>query len=49
MSNGKVGLTFREMMSGGFALGETDPAQGERKGKQAGPHFACITRSSSRI
>ena len=30
-----VGITFRETMSGGFALGETDPQTGERKGKDA--------------
>jgi len=33
MSNGKLGFSFREMMSGGFALGETDPAAGAEKGK----------------
>ena len=31
-----AGVTFRETMSGGFALGETEPARGERLGTQAG-------------
>jgi hypothetical protein len=30
------GLAFRETMSGGFALGETDPETGRRKGAAAG-------------
>ncbi len=30
------GFTFRETMTGGFALGETDPIAGERRGKAAG-------------
>lgn len=30
------GVSFRETMAGGFALGETDPGKGERAGKQAG-------------
>ena len=33
MSAQKLGFTFREMMSGGFSLGETDPVQGEAKGQ----------------
>jgi cholesterol oxidase len=33
MSNGKLGFTFKEKMSGGFALEETDPAVGAEKGK----------------
>ena len=33
MSNGKIGISFREKMSGGIALGETDPATGAEKGK----------------
>jgi len=31
-----AGVTFRETMSGGFALGETAPAAGERAGRTAG-------------
>lgn len=34
-----VGLVFRERMAGGFALGETDPRAGERKGLAAGTRF----------
>lgn len=33
MDSSKVGLTFKELMSGGFSLGETDPAAGAAKGK----------------
>src|ERR1039457_4956286 len=33
MNSGKVGITFKELMSGGFSLGETDPATGAAKGK----------------
>jgi hypothetical protein len=29
MSEHKLGITFRETMSGGFALGETDPQLGK--------------------
>lgn len=32
MRDDTLGLTFRETLSGGFALGETDPDAGERKG-----------------
>lgn len=32
MHTDQVGITFAEMMSGGFALGETDTAQGAEKG-----------------
>lgn len=35
MSSDKLGLSFKEMMSGGFALGETDPAVGAEKGKSS--------------
>lgn len=31
-----VGISFREVMSGGFALGATDPAQGEKQGNAEG-------------
>ena len=33
MSDSKLGFEFREMMSGGFALGQSDPAAGAEKGK----------------
>lgn len=32
----KPGISFRETMTGGFALGETDPRTGEKKGDAAG-------------
>ncbi len=32
----KPGVSFRETMTGGFMLGETDPRTGEKKGKAAG-------------
>lgn len=35
MATGTLGFTFSEVMSGGFALGETKPAQGLAKGKAA--------------
>jgi hypothetical protein len=35
MSNGSLGITFRETMTGPFALGETDPKAGEAAGKRA--------------
>lgn len=31
-----VGISFREVMSGGFALGETDPVAGKKKGRKEG-------------
>lgn len=34
METGKPGIMFRETMAGWFALGESDPAQGQRKGEQ---------------
>jgi len=34
-----VGLVFRERMAGGFALGETDPCTGERKGLASNSRF----------
>jgi len=34
-----VGLVFRERMAGGFALGETDPRKGERKGLESNSRF----------
>jgi hypothetical protein len=33
MNDSKLGFSFKEMMSGGFAMGETDPAAGAEKGK----------------
>lgn len=36
MNDPKLGVTFREVMAGGFVLGETDPRAGEQKGKAAG-------------
>lgn len=36
MSVKTVGISFREVMSGGFALGETDPAAGKQKGHNEG-------------
>jgi len=36
MNDGKVGITFKETMSGGFAIGESDPAEGARRGKAEG-------------
>lgn len=32
-SEGAIGITFGETMAGGFALGESDPRAGEKKGK----------------
>ncbi len=40
MSDPTLGLTFRETMAGGFALGETDPAAGERRGKREGTELS---------
>lgn len=31
-----VGISFREVMSGGFALGATDPGDGQRRGQNEG-------------
>lgn len=36
MSSQPVGISFREVMSGGFALGATDPDQGEKQGRKEG-------------
>ena len=33
MTSAKIGITFKELMSGGFALGETDPKAGAAKGQ----------------
>ena len=32
MSAQTIGISFREVMSGGFALGAIDPADGEKRG-----------------
>jgi hypothetical protein len=40
MKDGTLGITFRETMTGGFSLGETDPAEGQRRGKDAGTTLA---------
>ncbi len=36
MSAKTIGISFDEMMSGGFALGATDPGEGKKKGRQEG-------------
>src|SRR5271163_1691517 len=40
MRDETTGLSFRETMSGGFALGETDPETGRQKGQAAGTSLA---------
>ena len=40
MAAGQIGLTFNETMIGGFALGPSDPAAGEKMGEQNGTTFA---------
>jgi hypothetical protein len=40
MSDKPIGITFRETMTGNFALGETDPKAGEAAGKKAGTTLA---------
>jgi cholesterol oxidase len=37
---GKLGLKFKELMSGGFALGAADPATGEKQGNDRGTQLA---------
>lgn len=36
MKDGTLGITFRETMAGGFSMGESDPAEGGRRGKTEG-------------
>jgi cholesterol oxidase len=38
--SGKLGLKFSELMSGGFALGVTDPVLGQEQGNAQGTHLA---------
>lgn len=38
MTEARTGITFRETMSGGFALGTTDPLQGARSTQQLAMH-----------
>jgi hypothetical protein len=40
MQEETTGLSFREVMTGGFAMGETDPAAGLQKGQAAGTSLA---------
>jgi hypothetical protein len=40
MSDSTVGISFRETMAGGFALGATDPEAGRRQGERAGTELA---------
>lgn len=40
MTEPQIGITFRETMSGAFALGETDPRAGADAGKRAGTRLA---------
>jgi len=40
MNEAKTGLTFRETMTGGFALGETDPRKGHEVGEEQGHELA---------
>jgi predicted acylesterase/phospholipase RssA len=40
MKDGTLGIAFRETMTGGFSLGQTDPAEGQRQGKDAGTSLA---------
>jgi predicted acylesterase/phospholipase RssA len=39
MKDSKIGITFRETMAGGIALGEADPVAGEVRGKRDGTIF----------
>jgi hypothetical protein len=40
MSAAPIGISFRETMQGGFDLGPTDPAAGEKQGQRAGSRMA---------
>lgn len=40
MQDSPAGVSFRETMAGGFALGVTDPEEGEREGERAGTILA---------
>ncbi len=48
MRDQTLGLSFRETMAGGFALGETDPEAGRRQGAQAGTELAMHATVSIR-
>ncbi len=40
MKDNQLGITFRETMQGGFALGNTDPRSGEQQGNAQKTHLA---------
>lgn len=40
MSEPKLGITFRETMAGAFALGESDPRAGQKRGESEGTELA---------
>jgi len=40
MNEPTLGITFRETMSGGFSLDETDPKEGHKKGRSEGSRLA---------
>jgi cholesterol oxidase len=46
MTDGAVGITFQEKMSGGFALDVTDPAEGQRKGRASGQELTLYASVS---
>jgi predicted acylesterase/phospholipase RssA len=39
-TDNKPGVSFRETMTGGFSLGETDPVQGNKKGNDLGTNLS---------
>ena len=48
MDDAPLGITFSETMSGGFALGTTDPKAGNQKGKREGTEMAMHATISVR-
>jgi len=48
MSDKTLGLSFRETMAGGFALGVSDPEAGRRQGERAGTELAMHATVSIR-
>src|SRR4051794_9906354 len=40
MTDETIGLSFRETMAGGFALGQSDPEAGRREGERTGTELA---------